>query len=105
VSHVEFPELTNEANAAYLAAFPDISDPLPVPVNRRCFAAFLREAIEQATENHCIVNCRKLRAIADNLHIPPPPPPTLAQARAADLDTPAGRDVVHAFLATLGEAP
>jgi hypothetical protein len=45
----------------------------------------------------------KLFAIADNLHSPPPPPPTLAQARAADLDTPAGRDVVRNFLATLGE--
>jgi hypothetical protein len=40
---------------------------------------------------------------ADNLYSAPPPPPTLAQARAADLDTPAGKAVVHAFLATLGE--
>jgi hypothetical protein len=30
-------------------------------------------------------------------------PPTLAQARAADLSTPAGRDVVRDFLASLGE--
>jgi hypothetical protein len=45
----------------------------------------------------------RLCAIADSLHNPPPTPPTLAQAREADLDTPAGRDVVRHFLATLGE--
>jgi hypothetical protein len=44
----------------------------------------------------------ELQAIASNLHSPPPPP-TLTQAREADLDTPEGRDVVRAFLATLGE--
>ena len=44
-----------------------------------------------------------LEAIAANLHSPPPPPPTLAQAREADMNTPAGRDVVRDFLAALGE--
>jgi hypothetical protein len=34
---------------------------------------------------------------------PPPSPPTLAQARESDMDTPAGRDVVRNFLASLGE--
>jgi hypothetical protein len=52
------------------------------------------------TENSII---HKLFAIANNLYNPPPTPPTLAEARAADLDTPEGRDTVTAFLATLGE--
>jgi hypothetical protein len=59
--------------------------------------------MEQATEHGCVLVASNLQAIANNLHSPPPPPPTLAQAREADLDTPAGRDVVRAFLATLGE--
>jgi hypothetical protein len=47
----------------------------------------------------------KLFAIANNLHSPPPPapPPTLAEARAADLDTPEGKAAVRDFLATLVE--
>ena len=107
--HVECPELTPEAKeclvAAYKVAFPwhDGHNKDWIEWSRKVQAAFLREAIEQATENHCIVNCRKLLAIADNLHSPPPPPPTLAQAREADLSTPAGKDVVRAFLATLTE--
>ena len=111
MSHQEFPELTSETlqalRTAYIAAFPwhDGYKEDWTESNRKGQAAFLREVIEQATKNHRIVNCKKLLAIADNLHSPPPPPPTLAQARAADLDTPAGRDVVHAFLATLGEGP
>jgi len=44
-----------------------------------------------------------LEGIANNLHSPPPPPPTLAQAREADLNTPAGRDMVRDFLATLAK--
>ena len=105
MSHVEFPELKPEALAAFkagcaAAVFP--AGPIGLQ-DRRYLAAFLREVIEQATENHCIVNFRKLRAIADNLHSPPPPPPTLAQAREADLDAPEGRDLVRDFLATLGE--
>jgi hypothetical protein len=43
-------------------------------------------------------------AIANNLHNPPPPP-TLAKARTADLDTPAGKATFIAFLATLGDEP
>jgi hypothetical protein len=48
----------------------------------------------------------ELDDIANNLHSPPPPPPpppTLAEARQADMNTPAGRDVIRDFLATLGE--
>lgn len=44
-----------------------------------------------------------VKFILQGVYSPPPPPPTLAQAREADLDTPAGRYVVRAFLATLGE--
>jgi hypothetical protein len=59
-----------------------------------------------------IKGCREtlwveLDAIANNLHSsPPPPPPTLAEAREAARQL-AGADaeIVHAFLASLGEAP
>ncbi len=104
--HEEFPELTQQAQAAYRAACrAGAFSPPPqlTIVTRRYFAAFLREAIVQATEHECILCVNNLLAIADNLHSPPPPPPTLAQARAADLSTPAGRDVVRDFLATFGE--
>jgi hypothetical protein len=104
--HVEFPELTPEAAAAVDAAnaLPGAGG-LPVsPGDRRVFAAFLRELMKQAYERYGLdAQIVGLEAIADNLHSPPPPPPTLAEARAADLDTPAGRDVVRDFLATLGE--
>jgi hypothetical protein len=105
VSHQEFPGLTPEAKAAFNAGCSAAHFPAgPIGLHdRRYLAAFLREAIEQATENYCIVNCTKLRAIADNLHSPPPPPPTLAEARAADLDSPAGKAVVRGFLASLSE--
>jgi hypothetical protein len=114
VSHVEFPELTPAAKkslvAGYKAAFPwhdghkkDWSER-----NRKGQAAFLREAMKQTRKVYdlrplSIVWWEALEAIADNLHSPPPPPPTLAQARAADLDTPEGKAAVRAFLATLGE--
>ncbi len=106
MSHVEFPALTPQTKAAYLAAFPDTSDPFLHWGNRRCFSAFLREAMNQAfgkagAWDEC---WDELNAIADNLHSPsPPPPPTLAQALAADLDTPEGKAAVRDFLATLGE--
>jgi hypothetical protein len=95
VSHVEFPKLTPEAEKALreLDRHLDLSKP---GWQRRCLAAFLRKAMEQARQ------WEHLEAIADNLHSPPPPP-TLAQARAADLDTQDGKDVVRDFLATLGE--
>ncbi len=106
--HEEFPKLTQQAQAAYRAgclAVPFSSTPLTY-TDRLYLAAFLREAIEQATEHGCVLHVSGLQAIADNLHspqIPPPLPPTLAQAREADLDTPAGKATVTAFLATLGE--
>ncbi len=109
----EFPELMPEAKAAWNAAciagnvslcsYSFIS-------TRRFFAAFLREALGQAGvpspitwSDGSIIG--KLFAIANNLHSPPPPapPPTLAEARAADLDTPEGKAVVRDFLAMLGE--
>ena len=106
----EFPALTPEAKecfvAAHKAAFPllegyeyDCSEYV-----RKGQAAFLREAMKQAVAVGTPGSWwLELKAIADNLHGPPPPPPTLAQARAADLDSPAGRDVVRDSLATLGE--
>jgi hypothetical protein len=103
VSHVEFPKLTPEAWAAFEAFCRVVqTPPLPVTHERIYLAAFLREAIQQARDQYGILCVNKLQAIADNLHSPPPPPPpTLAEAREADLNTPAGRDVVRDFLATL----
>jgi len=104
VSHVEFPELTRKAEKALRTAgsHPDLSKP---GWHRRYLAAFLREAMKQALDKpmgwgQC---WHELKVIADNLHSPPPPPPTLAQVRAADLDTPEDKAVVRDFLATLGE--
>jgi hypothetical protein len=107
--HVEFPELTPEAKeclfAAYTAVAPwhegfkeDWSK-----ANRKAFAALLREAMKQALRPVSSTLWRELNAIADNLHSPPPPFPTLAQARAADLETQEGIETVRAFLATLGK--
>ncbi|GDX73626.1 hypothetical protein LBMAG40_02830 [Cyanobium sp.] len=104
--HEEFPELTPEAKAAWNAAciagnvslcsYSHIS-------TRRFFAAFLREAMKQAHDHYGFdAQIVVLKAIANNLHNPPLPP-SLAQARAADLDTPEGKAVVRDFLATLGE--
>jgi hypothetical protein len=102
-NHVEFPALTPEAAAAVDAGYGATgcvgsrSDR-----NRVLFAAFLREAMKQAYEHYGFdAQIVGLEAIANSLHSPPPPPPTLAQAQAADLDAPAGRDVVRDFLATL----
>jgi hypothetical protein len=106
VSHVEFPDLTLEALAAFKAGrAAAVVAVVPIGLDdRRYLAAFLREATKQAlavgSPGHCWL---KLKAIADNIHSPPPPPPTLAQARAADLSTPEGQAVARASLATLGE--
>ena len=101
--HQEFPELTQQAQAAYRAgcrAGPFSPTPLQ-NIDRRYLAAFLREAMEQATEHGCVLVASDLQAIADNLHSPPP---TLAEAREAarQLAGPSA-EVVRDFLATLGE--
>jgi hypothetical protein len=70
--HEEFPELTPEAMAACVAGNPSIS--YPNQGYRVRFAAFLREAIKQATDENGIVSVYQLQAIADNLHSPPSPP-------------------------------
>jgi hypothetical protein len=101
--HKEFPELTPEARAAVAAGYGAAGVQVAIVSDRVLLAAFLREAMKQATDNSCILHVNRLRAIADSLHCPPPPPPTLAEARAADLDTPEGRESVRSFLATLGE--
>jgi hypothetical protein len=105
--HVEFPELTPEARAAFVRGYEAnglyiycIST--PAKADRARFAAFLVEAMSRAqTAGVGGSAWQELAAIAANLHSLPPPPPTLAEARAADLDTPAGRDVIRGFLATL----
>jgi hypothetical protein len=112
--HVEFPELTPEARRAFYAAeeawqafVPDDRPRVGLEPRwfRRCLATFLREAIKQALDKPTGLEevWDELKAIADNLHSPPPLPPTLAQARAADLNTPEGRRVVYTFLASLGQ--
>ena len=101
-NYEEFPELTPQAQAAtragrLAASFPETP---PTKEVRRYLSAFLLEAMNQTDD------WEELEAIANNLHSPPPPPPpppTLAQARAADLDTPKGKAAVSAFLATLVE--
>ena len=101
--HVEFPELTPEVKAAFLAAcsFPtDLDQTPPTPFERKAFAAFLREVINQSTDPNGILFASDLQAIANSLHNPPP---TLAQALGADLDTYAGKHLVRVFLATLRE--
>jgi hypothetical protein len=109
--HQEFPELKLEARAAFDAAIDAIrNDKATISCAdlRRALAASQREAMKQAGKGYdprpmAVVKLERLEAIANNLHSPLPPPPTLAEARAADLDTPAGRDVVRDFLASLGE--
>ena len=106
-NHEEFPTMTPEARAAYGAAIDAIrSDEATISPNdfRRALAAFQRRAMNQYRLGYGTPLWNKLEGIAASLHNPPPPPPTLAQARKADLSTPAGRDVVRDFLATLGEA-
>jgi hypothetical protein len=115
MSHVEFPKLTPEARAAFDAAIDAIrNDKATISCAdlSRAFAAFLREVLKQAGlrsnpelgENSITA---KLFAIANNLHNPPPPPPppppTLAEARAADLETQEGIEAVRDFPAFLGE--
>jgi len=108
----EFPKLTKLTQAAHRAGClaGQFSAIPPTCNDRRYLSAFLVEAMKQSgvplklqfTDGSIT---SKLFAIANNLHSPPtqPPLPTLAEAREADLDTPAGRDVVREFLATLGE--
>jgi hypothetical protein len=108
--HSEFPELTPEVRAAYKAgclAAP-FSWTAPTLTDRRYLAAFLREAMKQAkaagNSGSAWSTCQELAAIANNLHTPPPPPPTLAEAREAARQLGgANAEVVHAFLASLGE--
>jgi hypothetical protein len=101
----EFPYLSDEAFAAYRAAFPCAVDPFMDHDNRRNLSAFLQEAMKQVEKGYRIPweRWRSLEFIANNLHSPPPPPPTLAQAREADLESPAGRDLVRDFLASVRE--
>ena len=105
--HEEFPELTPEARAAFDRGYEanGLFVSTPGKAERVRFAAFLREAMRQAEKGYPCDRWGSLEAIAANLHSPPPPPPTLAQAREAARQLGgANAEVVHAFLATLGEA-
>jgi hypothetical protein len=108
--HVEFSELTPEADAAMRAGAGATADIIASfgYRERRSYAAFLREAMKRSESRYGLPPWDNLAAIADNLHNPPPPPPpppTLAQAREAARQL-GGEDaaIVHAFLATLEEA-
>ena len=99
-NHEEFSIMTPAAQAAHDAAvnaIQGVNTTISCGDLRRALAAFLREAIKGG------FGWLELEAIAASLHSPPPPSPTLAEAREADLSTPAGRDVVRDFLASLGE--
>ena len=109
--HVEFPLLAGAAGGgpethaatAWVKVRPTES---LTTDDRRALAAFLREAMRQADEAADNVGnaWQELAAIANNLHTPPPPPPTLAEAREAARQLGgANAEVVHAFLASLGE--
>ena len=106
--HEEFPELADESKAALKAAHEThIVNVLYDNVHaRRYCAALLREAMKQTrcatSPGGWPAKWGQLEAIATNLHSPPPPPPTLAQAQEANLLSPEGRDVVCAFLMSLG---
>ena len=96
--HEPLPHLVPKAFAA-VTAFLDVPTDRP---KRQALAAFLREAMKQARwDVDPGAAWADLHAIADNLY---PPPPTLAQAREAarQLAGPSA-EIVHAFLATLGE--
>lgn len=104
--HQEFPIMAPGARAAHDAAINAIQNgkaTISCADLWRVLAASLREAIEQATDRDGGFSVNELFAIADNLHSPPPPP-TLAEAREAarQLAGPSA-EVVHAFLASLGE--
>ena len=74
--------------------------------DRRFLAAFMRAAMKQAgpPEISALMKWDFLADMHRNLHSPPPTPPTLAQAREAARQLGgANAEVVHAFLATLGE--
>jgi hypothetical protein len=102
--HEVFPALTPEAERALHEADRHL-DPSQPGWHRRYLAAFMHEAMDQSqsTAIKGFLIEYKMRAIANSLWSPPPLPPTLAEARAADLDTPEGKAVVRGFLATLGE--
>ena len=106
-THEEFPTMTPEARAAHDAAvnaIQSMNTTISTYDFRRALSAFQWEAMKQAMngDGFVLVN---LAHIAANLHSPPSPPPTLADAREAarQLAGPSA-EIVHAFLATLGEA-
>ena len=107
-NYEEFPELTQQAQAAYRAGClaGSFSVTPPTKIDRRYLSAFLLESMEQAMARVRVNGGTawiNLYAIAKSLHSPPPPLPTLAQAREADLESPAGRDLVRDFLASVRE--
>ena len=90
-THEEFPELTQQAQAAYRAGClsASFSATPPARTDRRYLAAFLRQVIEGAgiwkinNEFPRVIVVENLEAIANNLHALPPPPPTREQMEDA----------------------
>ena len=103
---LEFPELT-EATRIVLKDAMNASEKNHLSrEDRRFLAAFMRAAMKQAgpPEISALMKWDFLADMHRNLHSPPPTPPTLAQAREAERQLGgANAEVVHAFLATLGE--
>ena len=107
-NHQEFPELTpNVGRALRQADRIDIGKP---GWNRRYLSVFLDQVVKGVGIWHIggqfprVIVAEELEAVVANLYNPPPPPPTLAEAREAarQLAGPSA-EIVHAFLATLGE--
>ena len=105
----EFPKLSGSAFAAAKAGKLAAGRICTVDVSlndRKFLAGFLREAMKQSEAPKIrggVSGWSALHAIADNLWTPPPPP-TLAEAKEAArrLAGPSA-EVVHVFLASLGE--
>ena len=83
--HQEFPQLTQQAQAAYRAGClaGSFAATPPANIDRRYLSAFLLEAINQATDRNGILLVSGLQDIAANLHTPPPPLPTREQMEQA----------------------
>ena len=90
-THEEYPELTQQAQAAYRAGCLSASFSATPPANtdRRYLSAFLRQVIKGAgiwrvsDELPRVIVVEDLEAIANNLHALPPPPPTREQMENA----------------------
>ena len=89
--HEEYPELTQQTQAAYQAGClsASFSPTPPTKTDRRYLSAFLRQVIKGAGIWNVnlafprVIVVEDLEAIANNLHALPPPPPTREQMEDA----------------------